>query len=387
MPVAKTNKRDYYEVLGIKKDATPEDIKKSFRELAKKWHPDKNLDNKKEAEEKFKEIAEAYSVLSDEQKRRQYDQFGHDGMQGMGGPDFSGVSVEDIFSSFFGGRGGGASGSIFDDLFGGADGRYAGAGQGASLRYEMEIDLEESAKGVKKTVEISRDELCETCNGNGAKPGTKPAPCNYCRGQGYVARSQGFFTMKTACPRCGGRGETIESPCATCRGSGRKRKKIRLEVPIPAGIESGTRVRLSGEGEPGEHGGPRGDLYVFVRVREHEYFVRRSRDLLIEMPVPFTMAALGGDIEVPTLEGRVKLPVPKSTQSGQLLRLRGLGMPDVHGYGKGDLFVRVVVETPQKLTTEQEELLRKLAALEKVNVKPHSSKSFIDKLKDFFGEE
>ncbi|MCW8129908.1 MAG: molecular chaperone DnaJ [Planctomycetota bacterium] len=383
-----TSKRDYYEVLAIKKEASQDEVKKAFRELAKKWHPDRNPDNKKEAEEKFKEIAEAYAVLSDEQKRKAYDQFGHAGMQGMGGADFSGVSVEDIFASFFGGAGGGRGGSIFDDLFGGAggDGRY-GSAQGASLRYEMEIDLEESAKGVTKTIEIARDELCETCNGSGAKPGTKPTECNYCRGNGYVARSQGFFTMKTACPRCGGRGETVESPCGTCRGSGRKRKKIRLEVPIPAGIESGTRIRLAGQGEPGEEGAPRGDLYVFVRVREHEYFLRRGRDLLIEMPIAFTMAALGGDIEVPTLDGRVKLPVPKATQSGQLLRLRGLGMPDVHGYGKGDLFVRVVVETPTKLNAEQEELLRKLAALEKVNVKPHSQKSFIDKLKDFFHDE
>lgn len=378
--MAKT-KRDYYEVLGLKKEASPEEIKKAFRELAKQWHPDRNPDKKQEAEEKFKEIAEAYAVLSDEQKRKQYDQFGHDGMQGMSGADFSGVSVEDIFASFFGGRGG----SIFDDLFAGGGG-YGQQGQGASLRYEMEIDLAESAKGVKKTVEISRDELCETCGGNGAKPGTKPTSCNYCRGHGYVARSQGFFTMKTACPRCGGRGETVENPCTGCRGSGRKRKKVRLEVPVPAGIESGTRIRLAGEGEPGDDGGPRGDLYVFVRVREHEYFVRRGRDLLIEMPVSFAMAALGGDIEVPALDGRVKLPVPKGTQSGQLLRLRGMGMPDVHGYGKGDLFVRVVVETPTKLSTEQEELLRKLAALDKVNVKPHSSRSFIDKLKDFFTE-
>lgn len=384
MPVAKT-KRDYYEVLGVDKTATADEIKKAFREAAKKWHPDRNPDNKKEAEEKFKEIAEAYSVLSDDEKRKRYDQFGHQGMHGMPGTDFSGVSVEDIFASFFGGHGGG---SIFDEIFGAGGGGVGGgryAGQGASLRFEMEITLEEAAKGVKRTIEIQRDELCETCKGSGAKAGTKATKCNYCRGTGYVTRSQGFFTMRGTCPRCNGRGETIESPCEKCHGSRRERKKVRLEIPIPAGIEDNTRIRLAGEGEPGDDGGPRGDLYVFVRVKEHQYFVRRGNDLLIEMPVPFSMAALGGEIEVPTLDGRVRLSVPKGTQSGQLLRLRGIGITDVHGYGKGDQFVRVAIETPKKLTKEQEELLRKYAELEKVSVKPHE-RSFFDKLKDLFAE-
>jgi len=384
MPVAKT-KRDYYDVLSVKRDSTPEEIKKSFRELAKKHHPDRNPDNKIESEEKFKEVAEAYAVLSDEEKRRRYDQLGHDGMQGGHGPgDFSGVSVDDLFASFFGGRGS----SIFEEMFGGsAGGRNAGREQGASLRFEIEITLDEAHKGVTKTVDLVRDELCGTCKGSGAKVGTKPTQCTYCRGQGYVLRSQGFFAMRSACTHCHARGEINESPCAECRGGGRVRKRVRLEVPIPSGIENGTRIRLAGEGDPGEQGGARGDLYIFVKVKEHEYFMRRARDLLIEMPVTYPMAALGGEIEVPTLDARMRLSIPKGTQSGQLLRLRGMGMPDVNRYGKGDLFVRVVIETPTKLTSEQETLLRKLAEIEKVQVKPHSQRTFFDKLKDFFGEE
>jgi len=367
-----SDKRDYYEVLGVAKSATPEEIKKAFRELAKKWHPDRNPKNKKAAEEKFKEVAEAYAVLSDEDKRRRYDQFGHEGLQGVPAPDFSGVSVEDIFASFFGGRG-----SFFEDLFGGG-GSYGGPAQGASLRFEMEIGLEAAAKGVKKTIEIARDELCNTCHGRRAKPGTNPVSCNYCRGQGVVTRTQGFFTMRTTCPRCGGQGRTIETPCSDCRGTGRERKKVRIQVDIPAGVEDNTRIRLSGEGEPADEGGPRGDLYVIVRVREHEYFVRRGRDLLVEVPIPYTMAVLGGTIEVPTLEGRVELTVPPATQSGQLLRLRGKGVPDLHGYGRGDLFVRVVIEVPKKVSGEQEDILRQLAKLEKVDTKPTNVPSSIN---------
>jgi len=378
-----TAKRDYYEVLGVAKTANADEIKKAFRELAKKWHPDRNPDKKAEAEEKFKEIAEAYSVLSDDEKRKRYDQFGHEGLAGGGGsPDFSGVSVEDIFSSFFGGR----SGSIFEEIFGGSGGGAGARTQGASLRIEQEITLEEAAKGVKKVLEFQREELCETCNGNRAKPGTKATACAYCHGNGFVTRTQGFFQMRTTCPRCHGRGEVVETPCTACRGSGHERKKIRLEIPIPAGVEDNTRFPLPGQGEPGENGGPRGVLYLIVRVKEHEYFVRRGNDLLIEMPVTFTMAALGGEIEVPTLDARVRLPIPKGTQSGQLLRMRGLGMPDINGYGKGDLFVRVVVETPKKLSSEQEELLRKFAETEKANIKPHK-RSLFEKVKDFFSDE
>ena len=376
-------KRDYYEVLGVARTATADEIKSAFRTLAKKWHPDRNPDKKAESEEKFKEIAEAYSVLSDEEKRQRYDQFGHAGVSGpAGGGGFEGVSVEDILSQFFGGRAG-AGGSVFDDLFGQQAG---GSGQGTSLRSDIEIDLEQAYRGVKKTLELNRDELCETCTGTGAKPGTRPVRCTYCRGSGYATRSQGFFTMRTTCPRCGGRGEVVETPCASCRGSGRQPKKVRLEVEIPSGIQDNTRIRIDGQGEPSAEGGPRGDLYVFVRVKEHEIFVRRENDILLSIPIPFTMAALGGEVDVPTLEGKARLTIPRGTQSGKMLKMNGLGMPDVRGYGKGDQMVRVVVEVPKKLSAEQEELLRKLALLDKASVTPHK-RSIFSKIRDFFSEE
>lgn len=378
-------KRDYYEVLGVKREATQDEIKSSFRQLAKQWHPDRNPDNKVEAEEKFKEVAEAYTVLSDEQQRQRYDQFGHAGLSGAG-PDFQGVSIEEILSQFFGGgRRGGFGGAIFDDLFGGAHTEEA-YGQGASLRYDIEIDLEEAYRGAKKIIEISRDEVCETCRGSGAKPGTRPAACPACRGSGYAVRSQGFFTMRTTCGRCGGRGAVIESPCSGCHGAGREPKRVRLEAPVPAGIEDATRIRLQGQGEAGLGGGRRGDLYIFVHVREHEMFLRRDNDILLQIAIPFTMAALGGEVEIPTLQGRARLNIPRGTQSGKLLKMAGFGMPDVHGYGKGDQLVRVVVEVPKRLSGEQEELLRKLAALEKTSVTPHK-RSLFGKIRDLFGEE
>jgi len=385
MPVAAT-KRDYYEVLGVKRDASQEEIKSAFRQLAKKWHPDRNPDNKAEAEERFKEIAEAYAVLSDEQKRQQYDQFGHEGLRG-GEPDFRGVSIEDILNQFFGGRGGGGygGGSIFDDLFGGAHTEES-AGQGASLRYDLEIDLEQAHRGITKTIEITRDEACETCHGSGAKPGTRPVTCSVCRGGGYMTRSSGFFVMRTTCGRCGGRGKILETPCQECRGAGRQPKRVRLEVSIPAGIEDNTRIRLQGQGETGVSGGRRGDLYILVRVREHELFVRRGNDVLLQIAIPFTMAALGGEVEIPTLEGRARLTIPRGTQSGKLLKMGGSGMPDVHGYGKGDQLVRVVVEVPKRLSSEQEELLRKLATLEKTVVTPQR-RSLMGKIRDFFNDE
>ena len=378
-------KRDYYEVLGVARTASPDEIKSAFRTLAKKWHPDRNPDKKAESEEKFKEIAEAYSVLSEEDKRQRYDQFGHAGVSGAaGGGGFEGVSVEDILSQFFGG-GGGGRGSVFDDLFGGMQGQQQ-SNQGASLRADVEIELEQAYRGVKRTLDITRDELCETCSGTGAKAGTRATRCTYCRGSGYATRSQGFFTMRTTCPRCGGRGEVIETPCATCRGTGRQPKKVRLEVDIPAGIQDNTRIRIEGQGEPSSEGGARGDLYVFVRVKEHEMFVRRENDILLSIPIPYTMAALGGEVEVPTLEGRARLAIPHGTQSGKLLKMGGLGMPDVRGYGKGDQLVRVVVEVPKKLNAEQEELLRKLASLEKTGVTPHK-RSIFSKIREFFTEE
>jgi len=384
-------KRDYYEVLGVTKDAGQDEIKSAFRTLAKKWHPDRNPKTKEEAEEKCKEIAEAYSILSDEQKRSTYDQFGHAAVSGAGGgSDFHGVSVEDILNQFFGGAGRGGSGggaaaggSIFDDLFGG---QQEASGQGASLRYDIEIDLENAYKGIHKTIEIAREEPCDTCKGSGAKAGTKPVTCTYCRGGGYTTRSQGFFTMRTTCARCGGRGQVIENPCKECRGSGREARKIRLDVPVPAGIADNTRSRLQGQGEAGP-AGRRGDLYVFVHVKEHEMFVRRENDILLQVSIPYTMAALGGEVEVPTLEGRARLTIPRGTPSGKLLKMASLGMPDVHGgYSKGDQLVRVVVEVPKKLTTEQEELLRKLAEIEKSGVTAQK-RSLFGKIRDFFNEE
>jgi molecular chaperone DnaJ len=368
-------KRDYYEILDVKKDVSQDEIKTAFRKLAKQWHPDRNPDNKADAEEKFKEIAEAYAVLSDEQKRGQYDQYGHAGLGGGGGgggPDFHGVSVEDILNQFFGGGG---------SIFGGGQEQSS---QGASLRYDIETSLEEAYNGVEKVIEISRDEICETCRGSGAKEGTRPVTCSYCRGSGYASRSQGFFTMRTTCPRCSGRGQMIESPCGTCKGSTRQTKKVKLQVKIPAGIHDNTRIRMSGEGEAGSGG--RGDLYIFVTVREHEMFVRRENDILLSVSIQYTMAALGGEVEVPTLEGRARLIIPRGTQPGKMLKMANLGMPDVHGYSKGDQLVRVVVEVPKKLNSEQEELLRKLAALEKTSITAQK-RSIFGKIKDLFSEE
>ncbi|MGD0091780.1 MAG: molecular chaperone DnaJ [Planctomycetota bacterium] len=382
MPVAAA-KRDYYEILGVKRDATPDEIKSAFRQLALKWHPDRNPNNKAEAEERFKEIAEAYAVLSDEAKRHQYDQFGHEGLSG-GGPDFHGASIEDILNQFFGGRGG-LGGSFFDDLFGGGHAAAEAAGQGASLRYDLEIDLEQAYQGITKTVEITREELCETCHGSGAKPGSRPVTCSICRGSGVMTRSSGFFVMRTTCGRCGGRGKVVATPCTDCRGTGRQPKRVRLEVGIPAGIEDNTRIRLQGQGESGD-GGRRGDLYIFVHVREHEVFVRRGNDILLQVPIPFTMAALGGEFEIPTLQGRARLTIPRGTQSGRLLKMAGFGMPDVHGYSKGDQLVRVVIGVPKQLSPEQEELLRKLAALEKTGVTPQK-RPLLGKIRDFFSEE
>ena len=373
-----SEKSDYYEVLGLKREATPEEIKSAFRQLAKKWHPDRNPNNKADAEERFKVIAEAYSVLSDEPKRAQYDQFGHAGVSSSGAPDFHGVSVEDIINQFFGGRS--AGGSIFDEFFG----SQAESGQGASLRYDIEIELEDAYKGVSKTVEIAREELCEICYGSGAKTGTRPVHCSFCRGSGYATRTQGFFTMRTTCPRCGGRGQVVEEPCSACRGVGRKEKRARLEIPVPAGIEDSTRIRLQGQGEPGT-GGRRGDLYIFVHVKEHDIFVRRGNDVLLSVPIPYTMAALGGTIDVPTLQEPARLHIPRGTPSGKMLKMAGLGMPDVHGYGTGDQLVRVMVEVHKKLSPEQEDLLRKLAALEKTNITPHK-RSLLGKIREFFEE-
>ena len=381
-----TQKADYYATLSVKRDATQEEIKAAFRTLAKKWHPDRNPDNKAEAEEKFKDVAEAYSVLSDEEKRKRYDQFGHAGLSGMGGgADMHGVSVEDILNQFFGGRAGGGGGSIFDDLFGGGGGRGVQE-QGESRRFDIEIDLEQAFKGVTKKIEFEREEHCGTCHGTGAKPGSRPSTCSYCRGQGNVTRSQGFFVMRTVCPRCSGRGQVIESPCGTCSGTGLQAKSVKREVKLPPGIENNMRFRLEGMGDAGPNGAAYGDLVVIIHVKDHDIFVRKDNHILLSIPIPFTMAALGGEVEVPTLEGNANLTIPRGTPSGKILKMTGLGMPDVHGYGKGDQLVKVTVDVPKKITAEQDELLRKLALLEKTPVTPHK-RSFFTKIKDLFSEE
>jgi len=385
------SKRDYYEVLGVARDAAEADIKRAYRKAAMKYHPDRNPDDKA-AEEKFKEAAEAYEVLHDAEKRRRYDQFGHAGVKGMGHAGTGFGSMEDIFAAFgdiFGGgraraRSGGFGGGLFDAFFGGGGGY--GPEPGASLRCEVEIDFTESAFGCERTIELRRREPCEACKGSGAAPGSKPVVCPTCGGHGEVQSRSGFFAVRTTCPACGGRGRTIKEPCTACRGAGRTPKKTKIEVKVPPGIEDGTRIRLAGEGEAGEAGAPRGDLYCFVRVRPHSFFERHRDDVLTELPIGYTQAALGATIEVPTLTGTGELKVPAGTQSGQVFRLRGQGFPNVHGHGRGDELVRVVVDVPKRLSKDQREVLTKLREVEKPPSKPRSRKGLFDRLRDYFTE-
>jgi molecular chaperone DnaJ len=377
-------KRDYYEVLGVEKTASADEIKKAYRKLAMKYHPDRNAGDK-EAEEKFKEAADAYNVLRNPDKRRQYDQFGH---AGMGGQEVHFNNVEDIFSAFgdiFGGMGGGGGfGSIFGDIFGGGRGR-AGPQPGPSLRCELTVDFLDAAKGTTRTIELRRHKHCGECGGSGAAKGSSPQTCSYCNGQGSVVSRRGFFSMQSTCPRCGGSGREVRDPCKTCSGSGLAGENAKIEIHIPAGIEDNTRMRLGGEGEPGDPGAPRGDLYCTVRVRPHEFFTRHHDDLLMEMPLTYSQAVLGAEIEVPTIDGKSRLKVPAGTPSGQVFRLRGQGMPSVSGYGRGDQLVRVVVSVPKRPSAEEKELIRKLAEIEKAPVSP-SKGGFFDKLRDLFGD-
>ena len=359
-----SDKRDYYEVLGIPKNADAEAIKRSYRKIALRYHPDKTPGNK-EAEERFKEAAEAYEVLADDEKRAAYDRFGHAAVGG-GSPHFH--SMEEIFSAFGDIFGGGRGGSIFEDLFGGGGRQGRGASRGAHLKVDLEISLEDVRKGVKKTIEIQRNENCSECRGSGAKPGTTPRRCPDCGGRGHIVRSQGFFAMRSTCPRCSGRGEVIDSPCGSCSGTGRVPQSREVSVTIPAGIESGMQLRLAGEGEAGLHGSVRGDLFCEIHVLPHRLFRRQGDDIVLEVPIGFAQATLGTEIEVPTLEGRSQLTIPKGTQPGTLLRMRGLGLPRLDGYGVGNQVVRVVVEVPTKLTGEQEEMLRKYAEMERQHV-------------------
>jgi len=366
-------KRDYYEVLGVSRDADEADIKKAYRALALKYHPDKNPGDV-DAEESFKEVAEAYEVLSDPKKRADYDRFGHaafeaagagaGGFGGFGG--FGGGTAVDLeealrmFSSVFGGGGGGGGfGDIFGGIFGGADSRRER--RGPSLRTDVALDLEEAATGVEKKIEVVRSVACPECGGSGAKPGTQPSECTMCAGLGQVESSRGFFTMRQTCPRCGGSGRQIDDPCPKCRGQGLRPDKRKLTVNIPAGVESGSRLRLSGEGEAGPHGAPPGDLYVIVHIRPHEVFQREGENLLVEVPVTFDEAALGSKIKVPTLRATAEMSVPAGTRHAQVFRLRGEGMPGLHGRGAGDLYVRVLVDVPARLSDKQKKALRAFA--------------------------
>ncbi|MDY0189121.1 MAG: molecular chaperone DnaJ [Desulfuromonas sp.] len=368
-------KLDYYEVLCISRSASDAEIKKAYRQLAIKYHPDKNPGDK-EAEEQFKLLTEAYAVLSDAQKRAAYDQFGHAGVDGSGGYSsggFGGSPFEDIF------------GDIFGDIFSGGGGRRGRSrGQrGDDLRYNLEVSFEEAAFGTEKTVKLPRHHSCEACGGSGAKAGTSPTTCPTCKGAGQVRYQQGFFQMTRPCPDCGGSGTHIDSPCPECHGTGRIKDKRNLAIKIPAGVETGIRLKLSGEGESGTNGGPAGDLYVVITVAEHPIFSREGRNVICDMPVSFTQAALGCELEVPTLEGRVKLKIPHGTQSGRVMKLAGKGIVDLQGRRRGDQMVVVKVETPTDLTARQKELLEEFAREGGESVNP-ISKGFFEKVKDMF---
>ena len=373
------SKRDYYEILEVSRTATDQEIKSSYRKLALKYHPDRNPGDKS-AEEKFKEAAEAYAILSDGDKRARYDRFGHaavGGAQGFDPSQFTGF--EDIFSGL---------GDIFG--FGGA-GRRSGPQRGADLRYDLEIKFEQAAKGVETSIQIPRHEACETCKGNGAAPGTSPTTCPQCRGSGQLRYQQGFFTVARTCGQCRGAGKVITKPCQTCRGNGTIEQMRKLTVKIPAGIATGQRLRLAGEGEGGALGGPPGDLYVVIFVREHEFFQRDGNDLHCTVPLAFTTLALGGEIKVPGIDAEQTVKVPESTQTGTTFRLRGKGMPDVSGRGHGDLLVTVQAVTPKKLSKEQKKLLEQLAAtLPEQKIKPSAreedeDRGIFGKVKDIFG--
>lgn len=369
------SKRDYYEVLGAERSADQETLKKAYRRLAMKYHPDRNPDDVS-AEDSFKEAKEAYDVLSDEQKRAAYDQFGHAGVQGLGdgGAGFgSAAGFRDIFDEVFG------------DVFGGRGGGQR-AYRGADMRYPLELSLEEAVFGTTTSIRVPTLVQCETCNGSGAMPGSSPATCETCDGQGQVRMQQGFFSIQQTCPQCRGSGRVITDPCRECGGQGRRRQEKTLSVKVPAGVDSGDRIRLSGEGESGQQGGPSGDLYVEISVREHPIFTRDGVHLYCEVPIGFSTAGLGGDLDVPTLKERVKLKIPAETQTGKLFRLRGKGVKSVRGGATGDLICRVVTETPVNLGAKQKALLRQFEESMQQSGKTHSPKesSWVDSVKQFF---
>jgi len=369
------SKRDYYEVLGVAKNASDEEIKKAYRKLAMKHHPDRNQDAG--SEEKFKEAKLAYEVLSDSDKRAAYDQFGHAGVDqqaGMGG-GFGGGGFSDAFSDIFG------------DIFGGGGGnRRDRVYRGADLRYNLEIGLEEAARGTETKIRIPSLEECGTCHGSGAKPGTTPTTCTTCGGHGQVRIQQGFFSVQQTCPRCGGSGKMVSDPCTACHGEGRVKKHKTLSVKIPAGVDNGDRIRLGGEGEAGVNGGPAGDLYVVIHLKDHPVFKRDGDDLHCEMPICFATAALGGELEIPTLEGHAKIKIPPETQSGKVFRLRGKGIKGVRSHAPGDLLCHMLVETPVNLSERQRELLREFEALSPGRNNNPRAQSFMDKVKAFFSQ-
>jgi len=382
--MTRAQQRDFYEVLSITKTASLDEIKTSYRKAAMQWHPDRNPENKEEAEIRFRECTEAYSVLSDPQKRQIYDTYGHAGLARVGGAtDFNETIFQDfhdIFGDFFG----------FEDLFGGG-GRRRGGGRsrvqrGSDLRYDMTLTFEEASMGVNTKIRVPRQEYCESCNGTGAKKGTGVVACQTCAGRGQLVYQQGFFTINRTCPACQGAGQIVKERCPDCHGQGRVDRERTIELRIPPGVDTGTRLRVQGEGEPGPNGGPAGDLYVVLEVKEHTFFERRGADLYCTIPLSVAQAALGTELQVPGLNGEERLKIPEGTQSGAVFRIKGKGLSDPHGGGRGDLYYHVRVITPSKLTKEQRKLLEQLHSTQKVDNKPaERGSSLFDKVKDIFG--
>ena len=368
-------KRDYYEVLGVKNNASEKEIAAAYRRMAIKYHPDSHPGDA-DATAKFKEAAEAYEILSDEAKRQRYDRYGHDAVEMGGGSQFH--DVEDIFEAF---------GGIFGDLFGGGGGgggrRSRRARRGQDIQVQVTLQLEEAAAGVSKQVEFNRRQSCGSCGGAGAKPGSQRIACPHCGGRGQVVQSAGILRVQTACPSCQGAGSLVKEPCEGCRGSGLVAERVKMTINIPPGVDEGMRIRYSGQGEPSPEGGPQGDCYCHVSVRKHRLFQREGNHLILQMPITYSQAALGAAIEVPTLSGKYELKIPPGSQSGEVFRVRGQGMPDPQGHGRGDLHVQTFIEVPKKLSTRQQELLRDLADLDGSHVSPHR-KSFLERITEYF---